>query len=351
MPILQAIATEIDCPAPLELFDGKARLLVKDLHQVKPGVFWTDLLCSAGAGWLCFASAITSPPESAQFVFSVFGACLLLYRALCFMHELTHVRKSALPGFEFAWNLIAGVPLLMPSFVYVGVHQDHHNLATYGTDLDPEYLPFAGSRVAVVLFLMQSMLIPLFLLLRFLVLSWPSLWSKRFLAWLAVHASSLSMNIRYARPVTPDLLGRMLRWQVCILLFWGAAGFASIRMGIGWRVLLVWYTVTALASLINSLRTLAAHHYESSGAPRTRLEQVTDSLDTPGGPWTELWAPVGLRYHGVHHYFPGIPYHNLAEAYRRLTPADSPYRAVSSPGMAVSLGRLMRRRLETPAAK
>jgi len=30
------------------------------------------------------------------------------------------------------------------------------------------------------------------------------------------------------------------------------------------------------------------------------------------------WAPVGLRYHALHHYFPGIPYHNLGFAYQRL---------------------------------
>jgi fatty acid desaturase len=68
-----------------------------------------------------------------------------------------------------------------------------------------------------------------------------------------------------------------------------------------------------------------------------------DSIDTPGAVWTELWAPVGLRYHALHHYFPGIPYHNLGLAYRRLItslPEAAGYREITSPGLPWSLRRL-----------
>ena len=36
---------------------------------------------------------------------------LTLYRAGLFIHELTHIRKQALPGFRLAWNALVGVPL------------------------------------------------------------------------------------------------------------------------------------------------------------------------------------------------------------------------------------------------
>ncbi|MEM9826175.1 MAG: fatty acid desaturase, partial [Planctomycetota bacterium] len=43
---------------------------------------------------------------------------------------------------------------------------------------------------------------------------------------------------------------------------------------------------------------------------------------------SELWGPIGTRYHALHHLFPRLPYHNLGEAHRRLVeglPKDSIY--------------------------
>jgi fatty acid desaturase len=106
---------------------------------------------------------------------------------------------------------------------------------------------------------------------------------------------------------------------------------------------MVWVGVLIAASLLNTARVLGAHEYETDGTPRTRQEQLQDSIDTPGGWWTELWAPVGLRYHALHHYFPGIPYHSLGTAYRRLIttlPADSLYLESTSPSLRRSLTEL-----------
>jgi len=59
------------------------------------------------------------------------------------------------------------------------------------------------------------------------------------------------------------------------------------------------------------------------------------------------WAPVGLRYHALHHYFPGIPYHNLGFAYQRLItslPEAAGYREITSPGLPWSLRHFVRYR-------
>ena len=82
---------------------------------------------------------------------------------------------------------------------------------------------------------------------------------------------------------------------------------------------------------INALRTLGAHRWTHDGSREmTFVEQMLDSVNYPHNPLIGgLWAPIGLRFHALHHIFPTMPYHALATAHKRLMrelPADSPYR-------------------------
>src|SRR4051794_5530618 len=107
--------------------DSIALSAVRGLHRASPRFFWVDLLGSCFVGWTAVGFASTRTLLSIDFVACVLVAALALYRALCFIHELTHVRPGALPGFETGWNLLVGVPILMPSFIYtMGVHLSHH---------------------------------------------------------------------------------------------------------------------------------------------------------------------------------------------------------------------------------
>ena len=69
-------------------------------------------------------------------------------------------------------------------------------------------------------------------------------------------------------------------------------------------------------------------------------------MNVPGNPLiTTLWAPVGLRFHALHHLLPGLPYHSLGAAHRRLLaelPADSPYRQTLVSGLWPTLVQLFR---------
>jgi fatty acid desaturase len=325
-----------------------AHALVADLHAPRPVIFWTDMVTSAVLGWSAFALTVAM---SRSFSISMLAAgaiaALALYRGVCFTHELAHLRRSALPGFETAWNMLFGVPLLLPSFTYLGVHQSHHSLSTYGTKDDPEYLPFADSRRLMIAFgLQSSLLLPFLMVIRFIVLSpialvWPAMHR-----WLEVYASSFAMNPEYRRTVAPEMASKMRRWEAAIVACWGLALLLIYRGVLPSRTLLVWLAIMVAVSLLNTVRVLGAHEYETDGSARSREGQLRDSIDTPGGWWTESWAPVGLRYHALHHYFPGIPYHNLGNAYRRLArrlPAASVYRESTSPSLQRSLHALYMR--------
>jgi fatty acid desaturase len=328
------------------LEDRQARDLVRDLHTVIPAIYWTDLLLTAAAGWAAFALAIVLRPFSGPMLIASFLAALIFYRGLSFVHEISHQTAHSLPGFEATWNFLIGYPLLIPSSAYVGVHQGHHSLSSYGTVLDPEYLPFARNHTMTVLFAFESFFIPLILVIRFLVLTPLGLLIPPFHRWLVVHLSSLTMNVAYRRKLTDHLSAIVRRQSVCILMMWAFGAALTYSGTLPWRVFAIWLGVSSTISFINTLRTLGAHAYESSGEPLDRQGQLTDSIDTPGAFWTELWAPVGLRYHALHHYFPGIPYHSLPEAWRRLSatlPQSALYHRVSSASLRHSLVSLYRK--------
>lgn len=111
--------------------------LTRDIAEARPVIYWADMLASAALGYAGLAAAILleNPWAAAG---AGFVSSLALYRALLFIHELTHLHKVALPGFRTAWNLLIGIPMLMPSFMYEGVHTQHHARTRYGTIEDPE---------------------------------------------------------------------------------------------------------------------------------------------------------------------------------------------------------------------
>jgi len=334
-----------------QIADDKAMLraaveLTRDLAEARPAIYWPDMLGSALLGYGALALVILSDNLWLALAAGVV-AVLALYRALLFIHELTHIHRDALPGFRFGWNLLVGIPMLTPSFMYEGVHTLHHARTRYGTPEDPEYLPLALMKPwSLPLFVLVALLAPVGLLLRSAVLVplgalIPPL---RRVVWERFSALSINPDFR-RRPPEGDF-ARMVFWQELGASLWAITVLAASALWLGWRPLLLAVVVLALVAVFNQLRTLVAHLWENDGQAMTVTAQYLDSVNVPPpGALPLLWAPVGLRYHALHHLMPSMPYHSLDEAHRRLSAhlgAGSTFHEASHPGLIVLVARIAR---------
>ncbi|MEM6827893.1 MAG: fatty acid desaturase [Pseudomonadota bacterium] len=334
--------------ADFQTTDDKAmlravRTITNDLGTARAGIYWPDMLLSAAVGYAAIATAILTSSLAIALIAGLVGT-LALYRALMFIHELTHIHRDALPGFRTAWNVLVGIPLLTPSFMYEGVHTIHHKRTQYGTVEDPEYLPLALMKPwSLPLFVIVALLAPIALIARAAVLVplgaiFPAI---RQLTW--SRFSSLSINPDFRRkPPTGDLAKRVV-WQEAGVCVWAITLLVSTQF-LGWRPLLIALGILSLTALLNQLRTLVAHLWENEGEPMTVTAQFLDSVNVPPpGAAAEIWAPVGLRYHALHHLMPSMPYHNLPEAHRRLNRelgSGSTYESANHPGMLNLVARI-----------
>jgi fatty acid desaturase len=305
------------------------RRLVGEQFSHRAWIYWVDTLVCMVVGYGCAAIYLDSPWFSWQQVVSLLVAAFALFRLGSFIHEITHFRQGHMRSFQIAWNLLAGIPMLMPSFFYTN-HIDHHKADHYGTTNDGEYLPLASSPVHhIVLFMAQALVLPLYVFIRFL-LSPISFLRPSWRQWTLENASSFVMNIRH-RLTIPKSAPRRL-WAVvelaCCLRAWTMLGV--VLLGIyPWTRLIQLYLLSVAILGLNYNRNLVAHHYRNRGGTMSHLDQLIDSVNITGGWITELFFPLGLRYHALHHLFPAMPYHHLASAHRKLLtelPADSPYR-------------------------
>ena len=294
-----------------------------DLRNHKANLYWGDLLACATVFWTL---ALLGSQSGHWLLPALTLGTFALYRMALFTHEICHFRRGVLPGFEWAWNALCGVPLLLPSYMLKS-HASHHVAASFGTQGDPEYLPFASYPQLRRPFLWGSALVPIALALRALVLVPLACLLPKVRTQLRARFTFMAMNADY-RPgphlllTKPDLLVE----AAASVWAWGLLIASALGL-LTWRFGALLLACMALANLLNGWRTLRAHRYTSHGQAVNLTAQLRDST-TFTGPWVwqELLCPVGQRFHAAHHLLPYLPYHALPEAHRRLVNQEWPGR-------------------------
>jgi fatty acid desaturase len=340
-----------DTPIKVRIADDMAMLraaseLTRDLTAPKPAIYWADFLASALVGYVALFVAIFAGSTAIAIVAAIISV-LALYRAGSFIHELTHIKHSAVPGFRLVWNALIGIPLLVPSFMYEGVHNLHHARTRYGTIEDPEYLPLARMKPwTVPFFVVVSALAPIALLFRYAVLAPLSALMPPLRTIVVERYSGLVINPDFRRRMSEGELRRNWIIQESAASIWAIALLSAVAIGfIPLSAFLIALGIASGTIVLNQVRTLVAHLWENDGEVLTVTAQFLDSVNVPP-PATlpALWAPVGLRYHAIHHLLPGLPYHALGEAHRRLSaalPADSYYHRGNYKGLPGLVSRLV----------
>jgi fatty acid desaturase len=321
--------------------------LARDLSAANPHIYWADFLLSAFVGYAALTVAILAGAvwiKAAAILVSI----LALYRAGSFIHEITHIKHSTVPGFRFGFNLLIGVPMLVPSFMYEGVHNLHHARTRYGTDQDPEYLPLALMKPwTLPLFIVVSLLAPIALLLRYGVLAPLSLLVPSLRTAVVERYSGLAINPAFRRRPAEGEAQRNWMVQETTASIWAIALLAGVVSSfIPLTGFLIFLGIASGVAVLNQVRTLVAHLWENDGEPLSVTAQFLDSVNVPPPALLPaLWAPVGLRYHAIHHLLPGVPYHNLGEAHRRISAAlgeDSAYHRANYNGLPTLVRRLVK---------
>ncbi len=309
-----------------------------DFHEVRPWIYWRDMLLGATIAYTSATVFVLSPAYSVWQIIGFLFAVFWLYRVGSLVHEVSHLGGHEMRAFKVVWNVLVGVPTLTPSTFFTGHHRDHHTQRVYGTPQDPEYVVNVckrGSLFNLVLYFLFVAAFPILVFLRFFLAPLTFV-TPRVRNFVLEGLSAFTFNRKYKRSVKQiDRKPFAAIELLCCLRAVMIPG--AVFMGVTEPSRMVQlYLLGATVVTLNQLRQLADHHFEGDGAKLTMSDHIKDSCNyVVKDPLTWLFFPFAIQYHALHHMFPSLPYHNLAFAHSYLMrelPAGSPYRDLVQPG-------------------
>ena len=308
-----------------------------DYFEVHSSRYWFDFLFSAALAYTAATIYLIAPLFSLTQIIAFPFAVFWLYRSGSLIHEVAHLPSREMRVFKVVWNLVVGVITLAPSTFFTAHHRDHHSGKMYGTPKDPEYVINVfqrGKLLHFVFYTIHICLFPAFVFLRFFMAPLSFIHPK-VRDFTLRRLSSFTLNWKYEKN-----LSRLDRttFAAVELLCWLRASAIIVGVMVGltvWTRIPMLYLLGASTLLLNQMRQLADHHFESDGNPMTMREHILDSCNYTGRDFfTWLFFPFAIKFHALHHLFPSLPYHNLESAHGYLTkhlPSDSPYHDLSQP--------------------
>lgn len=299
---------------------------LSDLTSPSLRRFQIEFALSAITYWAAFFVGVTGQTPTTRLT-AIAIAVLACFRCIMFLHPIFHLPRPLRLKMQNTYDWLFGIWGLIPYALYAETHRVHHHPAHTASNRDPEYLAFSKtSRAFIASYIAKSLLIPSLLLIRFTTLTWLGTFSLPLRKWVELKASALSLRPDFeARIPTEAERKKRLRKEWIGSLFFVSLVVASPGG------LAIWFFVATACSLMNALQLLVLHEYRGR---EEKASSTYDELDdtttfTTQTPWfTEIWAPVGQRFHALHHLVPNLPYYAMPEAHARLIeilPENSAY--------------------------
>ncbi len=316
--------------------------LTNEYKKVSALRFYFTLIHCAILGWGGFLlAAFTSGP---LMWVSYLISLVFIYKGTLMIHEVSHFQRKV-KGLRTTYNLLFGFMNNYPAYLY-DTHAFHHGRNTFSTKKDPEYQYVRPDNfLTLIAPIFASVFLPFFQILRFTLI--PIIYvftGKKFREYIFTHFSTLVFDLKYKRQIksSNDIRQMVRNDLMCSLTTLSVIYLVYVEL-IPFKLIPMWFGMVFTASLLNMYRAKFNHVYNNKNrGPLSWEDHLLDCITVDKGIFTEIWSPVGLRYHTLHHVMQEIPFHNLKKAHQHLMrnlPNDHIYRQTVVPNFIGALKR------------